>query len=66
MSESTLTALEGEFDVEPGNGGERDSYLKENKVKTYLIMEKVCVCDSNICGVEMTLDLYQCVFMPII
>ena len=44
MSESTLTALGGEFDVEPGNGGERDSYLKVNKVKTYLIMEKVCVC----------------------
>ena len=41
ISKATLDYLNNEFDVEPGNGGERDSYLKENNVTTYLITEKV-------------------------
>ncbi|XP_019850469.1 PREDICTED: adenylate cyclase type 2-like [Amphimedon queenslandica] len=40
ISQATFDYLDGEFDVEPGNGGERDSYLKENNVTTYLITEK--------------------------
>lgn len=31
------------FDVEPGNGGERDAYLREHNVETYLISDKVRV-----------------------
>ena len=41
MSEPTKEALNGAYETEPGNGGERDSYLEKNGVKTYLIVEKV-------------------------
>ena len=41
ISESTLQSLNGAYDVEPGNGIERDDYLKKNHVTTYLIIEKV-------------------------
>ena len=43
ISQATLDYLGNEFEVEPGNGGERDSYLKEKNVTTYLITEKVWV-----------------------
>ncbi|CAG9767609.1 unnamed protein product [Ceutorhynchus assimilis] len=37
ISEATYVCLNGAYDVEPGNGQERDSYLRENNVTTYLI-----------------------------
>ncbi|GLV37822.1 Adenylyl cyclase 78C [Carabus blaptoides fortunei] len=39
ISESTLKCLNDAYEVEPGNGNERDSYLREHDVKTYLIKQ---------------------------
>ncbi|KAL1490421.1 hypothetical protein ABEB36_013120 [Hypothenemus hampei] len=39
ISEATYQCLNGTYEVEPGNGQERDSYLKDNNVTTYLIKQ---------------------------
>nr|XP_022908202.1 adenylate cyclase type 8-like [Onthophagus taurus] len=39
ISEATLKCLNGAYEVEEGNGQERDSYLKEEGIKTYLIKQ---------------------------
>uniref|UniRef100_A0A665WTS3 adenylate cyclase n=1 Tax=Echeneis naucrates TaxID=173247 RepID=A0A665WTS3_ECHNA len=38
ISQSTLECLHGEFDVEPGNGGDRCDYLREKGINTYLVI----------------------------
>lgn len=40
ISHETYMNLTGEYTVEEGNGGERDSFLKEKNVRTYLIRPK--------------------------
>ena len=30
--------MKGAFDVEPGNGGERDAFLNDNNIETFLIV----------------------------
>ncbi|CAB3221065.1 unnamed protein product [Arctia plantaginis] len=37
ISSATLDCLQGAFEVEPGDGGSRDSFLRELDVTTYLI-----------------------------
>lgn len=37
ISESTLKCLNDSYEVEPGDGGSRDSHLKMLNIKTYLI-----------------------------
>nr|CAI5841533.1 unnamed protein product [Callosobruchus analis] len=39
ISESTYQCLNGAYEVEPGNGQDRDAYLREHKVVTYLIKQ---------------------------
>ncbi|XP_061602343.1 adenylate cyclase type 3-like [Cololabis saira] len=39
ISQSTKDSLHGEFEVEPGNGGERCEYLLEKSIDTYLVLE---------------------------
>ncbi len=39
ISESTLTSLDGAYEVEPGEGSDRDPYLEGTT--TYLIVQKV-------------------------
>jgi len=41
ISEATLMFVGDDFEVEPGNGQERDSYLKEKGIKTFLIVENI-------------------------
>ena len=41
ISSRTLEFLGDAFEVEDGDGGSRDSFLKENNVKTYLIKTMV-------------------------
>ena len=41
ISQKTLDFLGNAFEVEEGNGAERDSYLKEHNVVTYFIKENV-------------------------
>lgn len=50
MSEPTKEALNGAYETEPGNGGDRDSYLEKSGIKTYLIVEKVCLSVSGWCA----------------
>ncbi len=38
VTRTTLMELDGKFDVEPGNGGERDEVLARQKVDTFLII----------------------------
>ncbi|XP_051908189.1 adenylate cyclase type 3-like [Hippocampus zosterae] len=38
ISQSTKECLHGEFELEPGNGGERCEYLLEKGIKTYLVL----------------------------
>lgn len=42
MSEATKEALKGAYETDPGSGEERDGYLKNAGIKTYLIVERVC------------------------
>lgn len=52
ISQSTLECLHGEFDVEPGNGGDRCEYLKERGIETYLVVvPKGSVSKNGINGV---------------
>uniref|UniRef100_A0A3B3VJN6 Adenylate cyclase type 3 n=1 Tax=Poecilia latipinna TaxID=48699 RepID=A0A3B3VJN6_9TELE len=37
ISQSTMECLHGEFNVEPGNGGDRCDYLRERGIETYLV-----------------------------
>ncbi|XP_014225754.1 adenylate cyclase type 8-like isoform X1 [Trichogramma pretiosum] len=39
ISEDTLRCLNDVYEVEPGNGAERDNYLKDRNVVTYLIKQ---------------------------
>ncbi|XP_060516864.1 adenylate cyclase type 8 [Cylas formicarius] len=39
ISEATFQCLNGAYEVEPGNGQERDGYLREHNVITYLIKQ---------------------------
>ncbi|XP_041831942.1 adenylate cyclase type 3-like [Melanotaenia boesemani] len=38
ISQSTKDSLHGEFELEPGNGGERCEYLLEKGIETYLVL----------------------------
>lgn len=35
---ATLQYLNGDYEVEPGHGGERNAYLKEHNIETFLIV----------------------------
>lgn len=35
---ATLQCLNGDYEVEPGHGGERSAYLKEHNIETFLIV----------------------------
>ncbi|KAK9693517.1 Adenylate cyclase, conserved domain [Popillia japonica] len=38
ITKETLRCLGDDYEVEPGNGGERNSYLKDHNIDTYLIV----------------------------
>ncbi|KAG9348760.1 hypothetical protein JZ751_029077 [Albula glossodonta] len=38
ITKATLNYLNGDYDVEPGYGGERNVYLKKHNIETYLIV----------------------------
>uniref|UniRef100_A0A668AU75 Adenylate cyclase type 3 n=1 Tax=Myripristis murdjan TaxID=586833 RepID=A0A668AU75_9TELE len=55
ISQSTMECLHGEFDVEPGNGGDRCDYLKERGIETYLVVvPKGPVGKNGINGVKLS------------
>lgn len=38
ISQTTKDSLHGEFELEPGDGGERCEYLLEKGIETYLVL----------------------------
>lgn len=38
ITKETLKCLDGDYEVEEGRGYERNSYLKDNQIETYLIV----------------------------
>ncbi|XP_072301351.1 adenylate cyclase type 5-like isoform X2 [Eucyclogobius newberryi] len=38
ITKATLNYLNGDYDVEPGAGGDRNAYLKRNNIETFLIV----------------------------
>ncbi|KAG8224710.1 hypothetical protein J437_LFUL004879 [Ladona fulva] len=38
ITKETLECLSGDYEVEPGNGSDRDSYLRDHNVQTFLIV----------------------------
>lgn len=38
ISKATLDCLSGQFNVEPGPGKERNAYLANNNIDTYLVI----------------------------
>ncbi|XP_076461589.1 LOW QUALITY PROTEIN: adenylate cyclase type 5-like [Babylonia areolata] len=43
ITQETLDCLNGDYDVEPGFGGERNTYLRDHNIQTYLIKSDVKV-----------------------
>ncbi|XP_035989222.1 adenylate cyclase type 3 isoform X3 [Fundulus heteroclitus] len=57
ISQSTMECLHGEFDVEPGNGGDRCDYLRERGIETYLVaVPKVHLGKSGISPVKLSVS----------
>ncbi|XP_020511453.3 adenylate cyclase type 3 isoform X1 [Labrus bergylta] len=55
ISQSTMECLHGEFDIEPGDGGERCDYLRERGIETYLVVvPKGPVGKNGINGVKLS------------
>ncbi|XP_050418013.1 adenylate cyclase type 1 [Patella vulgata] len=40
ITQSTLDHLHGEYEVEPGNGGDRNAFLKQHTIETFFIKAK--------------------------
>lgn len=38
ITKETLKCLEGDYEVEDGRGSERNAYLKDHQIETYLII----------------------------
>lgn len=38
ITKETLDCLDGEYEIEPGHGCERNSYLRDHNIETYLIV----------------------------
>uniref|UniRef100_A0A4W4HTV9 Adenylate cyclase type 6 n=1 Tax=Electrophorus electricus TaxID=8005 RepID=A0A4W4HTV9_ELEEL len=38
ITKATLQYLNGDYDVEPGFGGDRNTYLKDNNIETFLVL----------------------------
>lgn len=52
ITKATLQYLNGDYEVEPGFGGERNAYLKDNNIETFLVLgcsqKRVSVCMQTI------------------
>lgn len=38
ITKATLQYLNGDYEVEPGYGGDRNAYLKDNNIETFLVL----------------------------
>ena len=48
ITEETMKCLNGDYEVEAGNGAERNQYLKEHNILTYLVVPPDEFCDVSI------------------
>ncbi|XP_072371597.1 adenylate cyclase type 3 isoform X2 [Scyliorhinus torazame] len=57
ISQSTCNCLNGEFELEPGEGETRNEYLREKEIKTYLVVVplKSTAVKNGINGVKLSL-----------
>ncbi|XP_062911447.1 adenylate cyclase type 3 isoform X3 [Mobula hypostoma] len=56
ISQSTRSCLNGEFELEAGEGGKRNEYLREKGIETYLVVvPKTSRARSGINGVKLSL-----------
>ncbi|KAK9502710.1 hypothetical protein O3M35_011424 [Rhynocoris fuscipes] len=62
ITEATLMQLNDRFQVEPGNGASRDSYLADHKIETYLIVP-VSYCYSFILFVILSIIFTFMIFL---
>lgn len=53
ITKETLACLEGDYEVEEGNGGERNTYLRDHNVQTYLIVPGDTFRDSVTTGIGL-------------
>ncbi len=47
ISKAALDNLNGAFEVEPGHGGDRDQFLYDSKIETFLIVGRAKQQSSN-------------------
>uniref|UniRef100_A0A8C6VVS1 adenylate cyclase n=1 Tax=Nothobranchius furzeri TaxID=105023 RepID=A0A8C6VVS1_NOTFU len=70
ITKATLQYLNGDYEVEPGFGGERNVYLKENSIETFLVlgcsqkrvsapMKMSCV-HQNCCDLLLLMRVVSC------
>ena len=57
ITKATLEQLNGEYEVEPGNGGDRDARIKKEAMETFLIKATHPRKVSN-CIVLYSIDYY--------
>ena len=66
-----MKCLGGDYEVEEGNGGDRNQYLKDHQIKTYLVVapdefHDVSVqehnCDLNIYSISLNMTKMHVVF----
>lgn len=60
ISQTTKDSLHGEFELEPGNGGERCEYLLEKGIDTYLVLAPKHMANGlngNVSGLEMCMSV---------
>uniref|UniRef100_A0A8C9WJQ7 adenylate cyclase n=1 Tax=Scleropages formosus TaxID=113540 RepID=A0A8C9WJQ7_SCLFO len=64
ITKATLQYLNGDYEVEPGFGGERNAYLKENSIETFLVLgcsqKRVCLIQSQSTLVERRTAFNKC------
>uniref|UniRef100_A0A8C4IPX6 adenylate cyclase n=1 Tax=Dicentrarchus labrax TaxID=13489 RepID=A0A8C4IPX6_DICLA len=62
ITKATLQYLNGDYEVEPGFGGERNAYLKENSIETFLVLgcSQKRVSSSFLPSINKTMCLSLC------
>uniref|UniRef100_A0A673C8J4 adenylate cyclase n=1 Tax=Sphaeramia orbicularis TaxID=375764 RepID=A0A673C8J4_9TELE len=66
ITKATLQYLNGDYEVEPGFGGERNAYLKENSIETFLVLgcsQKRVETKCHICLCFSVISSYYCLFV---
>ncbi len=72
ITKATLDALQGSYDVQPGEGGTRNGYLAEHNVETFLIVARrlkaprLAISDIEVGYVSLSLSRWNIPFILLI